>query len=153
MENTMSHLECLQSGSEDLYGSWLFGVERLGLHQSYGLLRKLTEEWTKGKIGIPPGEIEVVVPHELGTQVVVEACPMGNAGGALNWHRSGKLTEFSKDPINWGLIQPYGQPTVLRIGEPLPVAIEFQWRAKQDTTPRCDLCGAELEFSITGPPG
>lgn len=154
IENTMSHLEYLQTVSQDLYASWLFGVKGLDLHQSYGILfGKLDEEWTKGEIVIPPGEIEVVVPHKLGTQVVVKACPKGIGESVVTWQRSGQLTGFSQDPINWGVIQPYGQPAVLRVGEPVLAAIEFRWRAKQDTTPRCDLCGVELEFSIIGPPG
>jgi len=142
MEDTMYHLAALESPDPAFYSAWFSGVRGRRLFQSYGVLYgKLREGWTKGESTIAAGETEAEVEHGLGNQVVVEAQALGFLPSG--WRRKGRV-----DARRWEVTA-----TVVKIESPTWRDITFSWRAGQDKTPRCDICGNELQMVLVPPSG
>lgn len=142
MEDTMSHLTALQTLAPELYASWFYGVGGLRLFQSYGILfGQLQEGWVRGEATLSAGMGQAKVEHGLGSQVVVEAQPLGFL--PKGWKRKGRV-----DARGWEVTSSF-----VKLEQPADRSITFSWRARQDTTPRCDICGKGLEMVLVPPSG
>lgn len=142
VEDTMYHLAALEEPDPELYAAWFFGVKGRRLFQSYGLLHgKLDEGWVKGTTTIVAGMAEAPMEHGLGTQVKVEAQPSGflPKGWRIKGHADGRAWEVTAAGVE--------------LDRPASRDLTFAWRARQDTHPVCDVCGARLDMVLVPPTG
>ena len=140
MEDSSYHLAALRSPDPVLYAGWFFGVKGSRLFEPYGFLRDLLDPWpAKGMATVHAGVTEAKVDHQLGTQVLVEAHPLGFL--PRSWKVTGRC-----DRLSWEV-----STSALKLDRPASRDLTFAWRAREDPAPRCDVCGAKLTMELQRP--